>query len=92
MTQPRRTRLRWMRRVAIVLAVAPLFQLSACGTGLLEVMRTSVNQAPSAFYQTLNGLVLFPIQLLLGGGRGGSGGGTGGLGGSSGFGGSNTGF
>ncbi len=74
MTQRKWIRYRWMRRAAIVLAAAPLFQLSACGTGLTQVMRTSINQAPSSFFQLFNGLGLYPLQLLLGGGSSGIGG------------------
>lgn len=77
MTQLKWNRYRWMRRVAIVLAAAPLFQASQCSTGLLQVMRTSVNQAPSSFFQTFNGLGLYPLQLLLGGGNTGQSSGTG---------------
>lgn len=77
MTQRTWKRCRWMRRVAIVLAAAPLFQLSQCSTGLVQVMTTSLNQAPSSFFQIVNGLALLPIQLLLGGGSGTGGTGTG---------------
>ena len=85
MTQRNWIRYRWMRRVAIVLAVAPLFQFSACGTGVTQVTRNMINQAPASFFQLFNGLGLFPVELLLGGGNirnGGLGSSTGGLDGS----------
>lgn len=90
MTQRTCRRLRWWRRLAIVMAAAPLFQLSQCGHGLTQVVATSINQAPSAFFQLVNGVFLLPIQLLLGGGNTGTGTGTGtggGLGGDTGNGG-----
>ncbi|HKQ50534.1 MAG TPA: hypothetical protein VJZ71_20855 [Phycisphaerae bacterium] len=89
MTQRTWKRFRWTRRVAIVMAAAPLFQLSQCGHGLTQVVATSLNQAPSAFFQLVNGVMLLPIQLLLGGGTGtdtGTGGGLGNDTGNGGFG------
>ena len=73
-----------MRRVAIVLAAAPLFQLSQCSTGLFQVMRTTINGAPASFFQTFNGLGLSTIETLLGIGGGGGGSGGGGQGGGTG--------
>jgi hypothetical protein len=86
MTQRTYKHLRWTRRLAIVMAAAPLFQLSQCAHGLNQVMVTSLNQAPSSFFQLVNGLFLLPIQILIGGGTGnggfndGNGTGTGGFG------------
>lgn len=77
MTQRTWKRIRWTRRLAIVMAAAPLFQLSQCGHGLTQVVATSLNQAPSAFYQIASGVFLLPIQLLLGGGSSGGGFGSG---------------
>ena len=57
-----------MRCVAIVMAAAPLFQVSQCAHGLNQVMVTSLNQAPASFFQMLNGLVTFPVRSLLSGG------------------------
>lgn len=73
MTQRTWKRFRWTRRVAIVMAAAPLFQLSQCAHGLTQVVTTSINQAPSSFFQLVNGVMLLPIQLLLGGGNTGGG-------------------
>jgi hypothetical protein len=83
MTQRSWLRYRWMRRVALGLAVAPLFQFSACATGITQVTRDMLNGAPASFFQMVNGLVILPVELLLGGGsnNNGSGGNSGGLGG-----------
>lgn len=68
MTQRTWRRFRWMRRVAIVMAAAPLFQVSQCGHGLTQVVATSLNQAPASFFQMISGLATFPIRSLLSGG------------------------
>ena len=92
MTQRTWKRFRWTRRFAILMAAAPLFQLSQCAHGLNQVMVTSLNQAPSAFFQLVNGIFLMPAQIIIGGGSTGGGvtdgTGTGGLGDGTGTGGS----
>ena len=71
---------RWVKRLMIVLAAAPLFQLSQCQSGVGQVFATTANNLPSTYFQVLNSLALLPIQLLLFGTTGGLGG-NGGLGG-----------
>lgn len=66
------------RRVAIILAAAPLFQLSQCHTGVNQVLATTANNAPATVFQVLNGIFLAPLYALIGGSSTGQGtGGTG---------------
>jgi hypothetical protein len=60
------TRYRLARRLAIILAAAPLFQISQCMTGINQTFMTFANNAPSTYFQVLNSLALLPIQLLFG--------------------------
>jgi len=71
------TRYRIARRIAIVLAAAPLFQLSQCQTGVNQVLATSLNNTPATVFQVLLNIALAPIQLLLFGNTGFGGTGTG---------------
>lgn len=67
-------RYRLARRVALILAAAPLFQLSQCQTGVSMVLQDSVNALPSTAFNIFQSLALLPIQVLLGGGSVGGGG------------------
>lgn len=70
MTKRNFTRYRIARRIAIVLAAAPLFQLSQCQTGVNQVLATSLNNTPATVFQVLLQIGLAPIQLLLFGNTG----------------------
>ncbi len=56
------------RRIAIVMAAAPLFQLSQCATGVSQVFQTAANSAPSTVFSVLTNIALLPLRLLLTGG------------------------
>lgn len=58
---------RTLRKMAVVLAAAPLFQLSQCQTFAGNVGMNFVNGLPSLLFSTIQGLFLAPIQLLLSG-------------------------
>ncbi|HWL92616.1 MAG TPA: hypothetical protein VNT79_03705 [Phycisphaerae bacterium] len=67
------------RRVALLLAAAPLFQLSQCNTFGNRVGANFTNALPSAVFQVLFSFALLPLQLIIGGGQvQGAGSGTGG--------------
>lgn len=68
------------RRVAILLAAAPLFQLGQCNTVNNQIAANFANALPSVVFQVLLSFALLPIQALLNGGQTngtGSGNGTG---------------
>jgi len=60
-------RVRWASKLAVILAAAPLFQLSQCITFNSQVGQTVLNGLPSLFFSTVQSLFLFPIQALLSG-------------------------
>ena len=72
MTRRTLKRFKLARRIAIVLAAAPLFQLSQCQTGVNQVLATSLNNTPATIFQVLNSLALSPLFALLGGTTGGT--------------------
>jgi hypothetical protein len=75
-------RYRLARKVAIVLAAAPLFQLGQCNTVNNRIGANFVNALPSVAFQILLNFALLPIQLILSGGQTGGTGNNGGFGGS----------
>lgn len=56
------------RKIALVLAAAPLFQLSACQTGFQEVFAGVFNALPATLFNIFQGILLAPIQALISGG------------------------
>lgn len=58
-------RVRWASKLAVVVAAAPLFQLSQCVTFNSQVGQSVVNGLPSLFFSTIQGIFLFPIQALI---------------------------
>lgn len=62
-------RYRLARRVALIFAAMPLFQLSQCATGVSQVFQTAANSAPSTVFSVLNSIMLLPLQYLLTGGN-----------------------
>lgn len=76
-----RKQYRWTRRLMIVFAAAPLFQLSQCKTGTSQTFQFVLNQLPSTLFSLVQSAVLSPLFALLGSsGNLGSGGTTGGSG------------
>lgn len=61
-------RYRVARRVAIVLAALPLFQVQQCGTGVSLVLQNTVNALPNTVFQVLQSIALLPLRLLITGG------------------------
>ncbi|MBX3394459.1 MAG: hypothetical protein KF841_03735 [Phycisphaerae bacterium] len=57
------------RRIAIVLAAAPLFQFQQCQTFNNRLGANFANALPSAVYSVLLNIALLPIQLILSGGN-----------------------
>lgn len=55
------------RRFAFLLAAAPLFQLSACQTGIQQVGASVINSLPATLFNITQGFLLAPIQALLAG-------------------------
>lgn len=58
---------RTMRRLAVVLAAAPLFQLSQCQTFVGQTGQSFANGLPSLLFGTIQGLITAPISALLSG-------------------------
>jgi hypothetical protein len=58
---------RWVRKLAFVLAAAPLFQLSQCSTGLRQTMAGTVNSIPATMFGILESYLLLPLQIIFGG-------------------------
>jgi hypothetical protein len=63
---------RWMGKLAIILAAAPLFQLAQCDTGLLQVFAGVANAMPATMFSIMQGFLLLPLQLLSGSGGSGT--------------------
>lgn len=85
----------WLRRrkqIMIAVAVLPLFQSSACMTGLGQVLGSVGNAVPALAFNTLEGVFLLPVELVLELVTGGTGGnGSGNSSGTGGFGNTGTG-
>ena len=56
------------RKLALILAAAPLFQLSACQTGFQQVFANVINALPGTLFNIIQGFLLAPIQALISGG------------------------
>ena len=76
-----RKQYRWTRRLMIVFAAAPLFQLSQCKTGTSQTFQFVLNQLPSTLFSLAQSVILSPLFALLGSSGTGGTGGAGGLGG-----------
>lgn len=78
-----RKQYRLTRRLMVILAAAPLFQLSQCKTLTSQTGQLILNQLPSTLFSIVQSAALAPLFALLGGGgnTGGFGNNTGGLGG-----------
>jgi hypothetical protein len=57
---------RWARRLAIIMAAAPLFQLAQCSTGIRQVSENMLQAMPSTIFGIIQGFILLPIQLIFG--------------------------
>lgn len=55
------------RKLALILAAAPLFQLSACQTGFQQVFASVINALPGTVFNIIQGFLLAPIQAIIGG-------------------------
>jgi hypothetical protein len=56
---------RLLRKVALVMAAMPLFQLAQCGTGIRQVSADMANSLPSTIFGLMQSFALAPIQALL---------------------------
>lgn len=56
------------RKLALILAAAPLFQLSACQTGIQQTFASVFNALPATMFNIIQGILLAPIQALISGG------------------------
>lgn len=65
MTKHRYRQYWWLRKLAIFMAAAPLFQAAQCATGVRQVSANVFNSLPSTIFSIMEGFVLLPIQLLL---------------------------
>lgn len=63
-----RKQYRLIRRLTMVLAAAPLFQLGQCRTGTSQTLQFVGNQLPSTLYSLVQSIVLAPLFSALGGG------------------------
>jgi hypothetical protein len=62
--------LRVIRKCAVLIAIAPLFQqIGWCTTGFNRTLANTVNGAPSTYSNTLQSIALLPLQALLNGGN-----------------------
>lgn len=59
---------RWSKRLLIVVAAAPLFQLAQCQTGVNQVLKNVANSLPSAFFSAFQSAILAPFFAIVGGG------------------------
>lgn len=55
------------RKLALILAAAPLFQLSACQTGFQQVSASVINALPGTVFNIIQGFLLAPFQALISG-------------------------
>ena len=58
----------------VVLAAAPLFQLSQCKTGTSQVLQGIANQMPATIFSLLQSVALAPLYSFLSGGTSNTGG------------------
>ncbi len=65
MNSPKLSRYRLLRRLALVMAAAPLFQLAQCSTALRQVSGDVVNGLPALSFSILQEFLLLPAQLFL---------------------------
>jgi len=56
---------RTMRRLAVLMAAAPLFQLSQCQTFVGQTGQNFANGLPSLLFSTIQGLFTAPLSALL---------------------------
>jgi len=64
---PRRIlhRYRWVRRLALIAAAAPLFQAAACQTAFNQVGASFINGLPNLIFSTGQSVALGPLQVLI---------------------------
>jgi hypothetical protein len=55
---------RWARKLAIILAAAPLFQLAQCSTGIRQVSESMLQAMPSTIFGIVESFLLLPLQLI----------------------------
>ncbi len=67
MTQRRYRQFRWARRLAVLMAAAPVFQLAQCSAGVRQVSASMFNALPSTLFSIMESILLAPIQLFLNG-------------------------
>lgn len=67
MTKRRYRQFRWARRLAILMAAAPVFQLAQCATGVRQVSANMFNALPATLFSIMEAFLLAPIQLFLSG-------------------------
>lgn len=65
MTKRRFRQFKLARKLAIILAAAPLFQLGQCQTGVQQVFASVANGLPSTLFYFGESLALLPLQLIL---------------------------
>ena len=59
-------KLRVIRKVAIFVAIAPMFQqIGWCSTAFNRTAANTLNGAPATYSSTLQGIALLPFQLLI---------------------------
>jgi len=56
------------RKLTLILAAAPLFQLSACQTLTQQTFAIVINALPGTLFNIIQGILLAPIQALITGG------------------------
>ncbi len=64
MTKRSYNRYRVLRKLTLIMAAAPLFQLSQCGTGVNQVLKNVANNLPSTLFGIGEGLALAPLQYI----------------------------
>jgi len=64
MTKRRYHQYRLLRKLAIIMAAAPLFQLSQCSTGVRQVSATMAN----SMFGIVESIILMPFRWVLSGG------------------------
>ena len=55
------------RKLVLIIAAAPLFQLSACQTGFQQVFGNVLNALPATAFSIIQGILLAPFQAIIGG-------------------------
>lgn len=64
MTKRSYNRYRLLRKFTIIMAAAPLFQVSQCSTGVNQVFKSVANGLPSTLFSIAEGFALVPLQLI----------------------------